>query len=72
MKRLIITLDEETFNLLKKKSNMSQTVREALDLYLSDIIPDTLDGLRAAFTKLKKDTEEANSKLDYIARKLDV
>lgn len=70
MKRIIISLDEEQFNLLKKKSNMSQTMRDALDLYLSDITPDTIDGLRAAFTTLAKLTKEIDSKLDYIARQL--
>lgn len=71
MKRLIITLEDEQFNLLKKKSNMSQTVRDSLDLYLSDITPDTIDGLRAAFSTLAKLTKEIDSKLDYLAGRLD-
>ena len=50
---------------------MSQTVRDSLDLYLSDITPDTIDGLRAAFSTLSKLTKEIDSKLDYLAGRLD-
>lgn len=71
MKRVIISLEDEQFNLLKKKSNMSQTVRDSLQLYLSDITPDTVEGLRAAFTSLAKLTKEIDSKIDYLAGKLD-
>lgn len=58
MRRINISLDEETSNLLAKKTNQSETVREALRMYHGGITTDTLVGMRAAFIQLDKRLQE--------------
>ena len=70
MKRISITLDEETLNLLAGKINVSETIRQAVKIYIGDISPDTIEGFRVAFTKVENRLKEIESKVDYIAGKL--
>ena len=80
MTRLMITLDEESANLLDGKKNKAHIVREAIKLYNGSITTDTLDGIRAAFLQIRQEQEkqheeltnmlfEMNEKLDTIVRR---
>ena len=80
MTRLMITLDEESANLLDGKKNKAHIVREAIKLYHGDITTDTLDGIRAAFLQIREDQEkqheeltnmlfEMNEKLETVVRR---
>lgn len=77
MKKLLIVFDDETANLLQDYPNMSQVVRNATQLYIGHILPDTAEGLRASYKivtklllELKLQQKELDSKVDYIAGKL--
>lgn len=77
MRRLNITLDEETDNLLKGKTNQADTVREAIRMYHGGITTDKLAGMQAAFVQLRKQNlilqkevaelqEAVNDRLDWV------
>lgn len=66
MKRICITIDEETDNLLKGKVNKSEVFREALRVYNGDISTDTLAGMREAFRKLLKKQTELETQVVYL------
>lgn len=70
MKKLLIAFDDETANLLMEYPNMSQTVRTATQLYIGHILPETIDGLRASYKTIGKALKEIDSKIDYIADKM--
>ena len=70
MKKLLIIFDDETANLLAKESNMSQVVRDATKLYIEHISTDTVEGLRASYKTIAKALQEMDSKIDYIAGKI--
>lgn len=70
MRKLLINLTDEDANLLEGEDNKSETLRQALRLYKSDISTDTLEGFRVAFTETRRMLKEMDSKLDYIARSL--
>ena len=76
MTRLMITLDEESANLLDGKTNKAHIVREAIKLYHGDITPDTLDGIRAAFLQIsqgqEKQYEELTNMLYEMTEKIDI
>ncbi len=78
MKKILVNMDEETFNLLEGETNRSETVRQSIRVYKGDILPETVEGMRAAFGMLSKkisNTEdlikEVDSKVDYIASRLE-
>lgn len=52
MKRINITLDEETAKVLANKVNMSKTIRDSVLMYHGAVSTDTLEGMRAAFLQL--------------------
>lgn len=58
MKRISITVDEQTANLLKGKVNKSETIRKALEVYNGDVSTDTLAGMREAFRRIEKKLDE--------------
>lgn len=66
MKRLIVSLDEDTANLLDKKVNKADTVRKALRLYHGDITTDSIEGLRASYTLLTKELKEQRELLQQL------
>ena len=70
MKKLLIVFDDETADLLDKYPNMSEVVRQATQLYIGHILPDTVDCLRASYIKIAKALVEIDSKIDYIAGKV--
>lgn len=70
MRRLLVTLPDELSKKLEAYPNQSAVVREALELYISDITPATLQGLRTSYELVRKDTKEINAKLDYLAREI--
>ena len=70
MRKLLVTLDDDLSNLLAKYPNQNEIIRQSLRLYISDITPDTIEGLRASYTKVAKALKEIDSKVDYIAGKL--
>lgn len=70
MRKLLVSLDDDLANLLAKYPNQNETVRLALKLYISDIVPETLEGIRAAYGQLTKAIVEVDSKINYIASKI--
>lgn len=68
MKKLLVCLDDETFNLLDGDANKSATIRSAIKLYKSDISTDSIEGLRRSYLAVGKQLKEIDSKLDYLAR----
>ena len=67
MKKLLVVFDDETFNLLAKEPNMSETVRKAVKLYIGHISPDTIEGIRASYKKIHEELKEQTSILNFIA-----
>lgn len=77
MQKLLIVFDDDTATLLRDYPNMSEIVRNATQLYIGHILPDTAEGLRTSYklvakalTELTLAMKEADSKLDYIAGKI--
>lgn len=77
MKKLLVVLDDETANLLNGKVNKSAFVREAVKYMSMDINTDKMDGLRLSFKAVGQQlrileglTRELDSKVDYLARKV--
>jgi hypothetical protein len=58
MKRIIITIDDETAKVLAREKNQSAAVRDALKVYQSDVPTDTIGAMRTAFTALRKKQED--------------
>jgi len=78
MKKILVSIDEDTANLLEGSVNKSETIRESIKVYKQYILPDSVDGFRVAFQMTAQNIKrldelmgEINSKIDYIARKLD-
>lgn len=63
MKRINITLDEETAKVLEKKVNKSETIRQALLIHNGDVSTDTLVGMRVAFKQILHETKETQARL---------
>lgn len=77
MRKLLVTLDDELDTLLAGMPNQGGMMRECTKLYMGHILPETANGLRASYMIVGKRLEAVNdkideldSKLDYIARKL--
>lgn len=75
MKRISITVDDKTLNLLDGEVNKSETLRKALGVYNGAISPDTIQGFRVAFERVlglleeqASEIKDIQSKLDYLAR----
>lgn len=71
MKKLLLNLDDETFNLLKNDTNKSATIREAIKYIKLDISPDTINGLRRSYGQVARKLADMDAKLDYIAKIVD-
>jgi Arc/MetJ-type ribon-helix-helix transcriptional regulator len=61
MKRMIITIDDETAKVLAKHPNQSEIVRQALKLYQEDITTDTLAGIKEAFRIMLKRIDKTDA-----------
>lgn len=70
MKKLLISFDDDTANLLSKQKNMSAFVRDAVKVYTSDISTDTLASIKTSYAAIGTAIKELDSKLDFIARKV--
>lgn len=70
MKKLLVVLDDETANLLSKEKNKSETVRQAIKYIKMDITIDKLEDLRKSYQILTKAIVDMDSKIDYIAKKI--
>lgn len=70
MKKLLVVLDDETASLLEGKINKSEFVRQAVKYMSMDITPETIEGLRQSFTQIALKLRDMDSKLDYIASKV--
>jgi len=70
MKKLLITLDDDSSNLLAKKANKSAFVRQALKVYNEDISTDTIVTVLEQNKLLWVKLQDIDSKIDYIASKL--
>jgi Arc/MetJ-type ribon-helix-helix transcriptional regulator len=62
MRRINVTLDEETSKVLAGKANQSEVIREAVRMYHGGITTDTLAGMRAAFLSLKKQMQDLDAR----------
>lgn len=78
MKKILVCIEDEQFNLLEGRANKSQLIREALNVYIGHISTDTVAGFRSAFKQtqentldIKNELKEINSKLDYLTKRLD-
>lgn len=71
MRKLLVTLDDELAKELAKYPNQNEIVRQALRLYIGDITTETVAGIRKSYQVLLHYMKESDSKLDYIARKVD-
>lgn len=70
MKKFLLTLDEDSANLLKRQPNKSAYIRQALKIYNEDISTDTIAGLREAYKQIIVSLDDINKKLDYLDRKI--
>ena len=64
MKKLLLTLDDDTAKELAKYPNRSETLREAFRMYNGHISTDTLAGMGISFTNLLKNQEELKMRFD--------
>jgi len=71
MRKLLITLDDDLDNLLRKYPNQNEVVREALRVYKLDISTDTIAGMRKSYLVLKKFMESKFEYYDEVFRRLD-
>jgi len=71
VKKKIIVFDDESTKVLERQVNQSAYVREAVKYMSQDISTDTLKGIRRSYQSLAKLTQEINSKVDYIAKKME-
>ena len=70
MKKKLIVFDDESAKVLDGKINQSHYVREAVKYMSMDITPETIDGMRKGWNALTKKLEELESKIDYIAKRV--
>jgi hypothetical protein len=70
MKKILITIDDETVTLLDSKVNKSEYVRQALKVYNEDISTETILTLKKQNKFLWDKLKDMDSKIDYIASKL--
>lgn len=71
MERLNIILDEESSNLLKGSKNKSRTIREALKVYNQCVTLDSMTTIKQVLISQRDLLHELDSKIDYLASKLD-
>lgn len=71
MRRLNVTLDDETDNLLAQHTNQAEVVREAIKMYHGGITTDTIAGLRKSYTVLRKYMETKFEYYDKVFRDLE-
>lgn len=66
MKRILITIDDDTAKVLDGSPNKSKLVRDALEIYQKDISTDTLAGIKQAFEIMLKRLKELEEHLDTV------
>lgn len=71
MKKKLITLDEETANLLEKEPNASETVRAAVRVYLQHISTDGKANLVQAMVDQKRINADMLKKVDELQWKIE-
>lgn len=71
MRRLNITLDEETDHLLAQHANQSEIVREAIKMYHGGITTETLAGMRQSYDNLRKYMENKFEYYDIVFKRLE-
>lgn len=71
MKKKLITLDEETANLLAKEANASETVRAAVRVYLQHISTDGKANLVQAVQDQKQINADLLKKIDELQWKIE-
>ena len=71
MKKKIISLDDETFNLLAKQANASETVRSAVKVYLQNISTDGKKNLVQSMVEQNRATQEIFKKADELQWKIE-
>ena len=71
MKKILITLDDDTAKVLDKYPNKSHVVREALNVYLGHISTDTVSGLRQSYKQLQSFMENKFDGYDESFRRMD-
>ncbi len=71
MKKLLITFTDEQAKELAKRPNMSEAVRNAVDIYNEHISTDTVAGLRQSYAVLLKRIDQRFDVHDESFAKLD-
>lgn len=71
MRRLNITLDDETDHLLAQHLNQAEVVREAIRMYHGGITTETLSGLRVSYKQLRRFMEEKFEYYDKVFNDLE-
>lgn len=54
MKKKIVVLTDEQFKELSKYPNQSDIIRQALDVYMTSISPEMLNGMRMTYKKIQQ------------------
>lgn len=71
MRRLNITIDDKTFNLLEGNKNKSECIRQALEIQNLCVSPDQIKSLGATLRSLAIDYKKINARLKEIDSKMD-
>lgn len=71
MKNKLVSLPDELAKELEAFPNQNEIIRESLRLYIQHIDSNKLQGLQAAYKIIKLKLDEMDSKLDYLAKKID-
>jgi len=71
MKKMLITFTDEQAKELAKHPNMSEAVRNAVDIYNEHISTDTVEGLRLSYKQLQLFMEGKFESYDYSFKQLD-
>lgn len=64
MKRINLTLDDESAKVLEGKANKSQFMREALSIHNSGVLPLNLRGMQQAFVELRAEMIDLRQHFD--------
>lgn len=70
MKMVHIKLDDDLANLLERYPNKSEIIRQSLKMYIESIPTDTVESMKASYKILIRVIKELDSKIDFIARKV--
>ena len=71
MKRINLTIDEETAKVLAGKINKSEFIRESILIHNDAVSTDTIQGIKKAFQILIKEQKESQERLVELYEKVE-